>query len=51
METVRRKKNQQNTIQFIQSWCTTNGIDAHDDFYTGYPFVGWYNTKQDEGHS
>jgi len=26
-------------------------MDALDNFYTDNPFVDWYKTTQDEGHS
>jgi len=26
-------------------------MDALDDFYTDHPFVDWYKTMQDKGHS
>jgi len=48
---LRRKKI--NKVQF-SLWklsSATEGKEPLDDFYTDHPFVDWYTTTQDEGHS
>jgi len=35
----------------LSSLYATKGMEALDDFYTDHPFVDWYMTTQEEGHS